>query len=82
MNHTWTHRFKTAIHNKNWKKITLHELVEYAWVGSWVTYWMGSWEGWLIGLTGAFVIHMIVFEAIDALYSKKALQRKKSGSRS
>jgi hypothetical protein len=68
--HTWKHRFLNALHNKNWKKITLHEIVEYAFLGSLVTYFQGSWEGWLIGISGAFIIHMVLFEALDAVHNK------------
>ncbi len=70
MHHTWKHRLTTALRNKNWKKITLHELVEYAFLGTFVTYFQGSWEGWLIGISGAFIIHMVVFEAIDAIHKR------------
>jgi hypothetical protein len=71
MHHVWKDRFKTALKNKNWKKILSHEVIEYSWLGSWIMALEGSPESWIIGISGAFVIHMIVFEAIDALYKKE-----------
>lgn len=70
MHHTWKHRFETALRNRNWKKILAHETVEYTWLGSWVIALGGTLEAWIIGVSGAFFIHLIVFEAIDALHKK------------
>lgn len=71
MHHTWKHRFKSALKNKNWKKILLHEGIEYSWLGAWIATLEGSPESWIIGISGAFIIHMVVFEAIDALHKRK-----------
>ena len=68
--HTWKHRFETALRNKNWKKILLHDMVEYSWLGGWYIALEGDPSFWIIGVTGALVIHFIVFEAIDALHEK------------
>jgi len=68
--HTWNHRFKTALRNKNWKKITAHQLVEYSWLGGWYIALEGDPMFWPIGIAGAVIIHFIVFEAIDALQRK------------
>jgi len=70
MHHKWKHRFATALRNKNWKKIIIHDVVEYTWLASWVVTLGGTLEAWLIGISGAFFIHLIVFEAIDALHKK------------
>jgi hypothetical protein len=70
VHHHWKDRFKTALHNKNWKKVVIHEILELAWLGSWVTSLEGSLEGWIIGISGAVIIHFVVFEAIDALHKK------------
>jgi hypothetical protein len=72
MHHTWKHRFKTALLNKNWKKILFHELIELSWLGSWISYLEGSPESWIIGISGAVIIHFVVFEAIDALHKKNS----------
>jgi len=68
--HTWKHRFHTLLKNKNWKKIIAHELVEYSWLGSWLVVLEGSTESWIIGIGGAIIIHLVVFEAIDAIHAK------------
>ena len=73
--HTWKERFKTALRNKNWKKITIHEIIEWSWVGAWLHTLEYSSEGWIIGIGGAIMIHFIVFEAIDALHTKNRLPK-------
>ena len=70
MHHTWKDRFHTLLKNKNWKKILAHEAVEYTWLASWVIALGGTFEAWVIGVSGAFFIHLIVFEAIDAIQKK------------
>jgi len=70
MHHTWKHRFQTALRNKNWKKILAHEFVEYTWLGAWIIALEGEPLGWIIGISGAFIIHLVVFEAIDAIHRK------------
>ena len=74
--HTWKHRFHTALRNKNWKKILLHQLFEYSIVGSVVIALEAKPESWIIGIAIAFVVHMVMFEAIDALHPK-TLKKKK-----
>jgi hypothetical protein len=69
--HTWKHRLKIALHNKNWKKVIIHEILELAWLGSWVTSMEGSWQGWAVGISGVVIIHFVVFETIDAMHYKK-----------
>jgi len=68
--HTWNHRFRNALRNKNWKKIIIHDTVEYTWLGSWVIALGGTLEAWFIGISGAFFIHLVVFEAVDAIQNK------------
>ena len=69
--HTWKHRFETALKNKNWKKILLHQLFEYSIVGSVVIALEAKPESWILGIAIAFVVHMVMFEAIDAIHPKK-----------
>lgn len=68
--HTWKHRFETALRNKNWKKILLHEVIEWTWLGSWLLALEQSSEAWIIGISGAVIIHFVVFEAVDAIQKK------------
>ena len=63
MNWNWKDSFK-----QNFYKIFLHEIIEIAWLGSWVIGLNGSWEGWVIGITGSVLIHMFVFHGIDVLH--------------
>ena len=69
--HTWKHRFQTALRNKNWKKILLHQLFEYSIVGTVVIALEAKPESWVIGIGIAFVVHMVMFEAVDAIHPKK-----------
>lgn len=69
--HTWKHRFETALRNKNWKKILLHQLFEYSIIGTVVMTLEKSPESWVIGIAIAFVVHMVMFEAIDTFHPKK-----------
>ena len=69
--HTWRHRFETALRNKNWKKILLHQLFEYSIVGTVVITLEAKPESWVIGIGIAFVVHMVMFEAVDAIHPKK-----------
>jgi len=73
--HTWKHRFQTALRNKNWKKILLHQLFEYSIVGSVVIALEAKPESWIIGIGIAFVVHMVMFEAIDAIHPKKTANK-------
>lgn len=68
--HTWRHRFETALKNKNWKKILLHQLFEYSIVGTVVIALEQSPESWILGIGIAFVVHMVMFEAVDAIHPK------------
>jgi len=68
--HTWKDRFKTAMRNKNWKKIVVHEAFEYSIVGSIVISLESTPESWIIGIGAAFIIHMVLFEAVDALHRR------------
>jgi hypothetical protein len=68
--HTWKSRFKTALKNKNWKKIFAHEIIEWSWIGSWLYALESSQEAWIIGLAGAVFIHLIVFEFVDSLHKQ------------
>jgi len=70
LHHTWADRFHLSLKNRNWKKIVAHEGIEYSWLGAWITVLEGKPESWIIGLGGAFIIHMIVFEAVDSLHNK------------
>jgi len=74
--HTWRHRFETALRNKNWKKILLHQLFEYSIVGTVVIALEAKPESWIIGIAIAFVVHMVMFEAIDAFHPKKKTIRR------
>ena len=76
--HTWKHRFQTALRNKNWKKILLHQLFEYSIVGSVVIALEAKPESWIIGIGIAFVVHMVMFEAVDAIHPKKTANTIKS----
>ena len=69
--HTWRHRFETALRNKNWKKILLHQIFEYSIIGTTVMALEAKPESWIIGIAIAFVVHLIMFEAIDAFHPKK-----------
>jgi len=69
--HTWKHRFETALRNKNWKKILIHQLFEYSIVGTVVIALEAKPESWIIGIGIAFVVHMIMFELIDTFHPKK-----------
>jgi len=80
MHHTWKHRFQTAMKNRNWKKILAHELVEYSWLGSWLVALEGSPVSWIIGIGGAIIIHLVVFEAIDAIHARIENGRTKSNN--
>ena len=73
--HTWRHRFQTALQNKNWKKILLHQLFEYSIVGSVVIALEAKPESWILGIAIAFVVHMVMFEAIDAIHPKKTANK-------
>ena len=73
--HTWKHRFQTALRNKNWKKILLHQLFEYSIVGSVVIALEAKPESWILGIGIAFVVHMVMFEAIDAIHPKKTANK-------
>jgi len=68
--HTWKHRFRTALRNKNWKKVLAHQLFEYSIIGTVVMAMEAKPESWLIGIGIAFIVHMVMFEAIDALSKK------------
>lgn len=68
--HTWKHRFETALRNKNWKKILLHQLFEYSIVGAVVIALEAKPESWIIGIGIAFVVHMFMFELVDTIQLK------------
>ena len=68
--HTWRHRFETALRNKNWKKILLHQLFEYSIVGTVVIALEQSPESWIIGISLAFIVHMFMFELVDSFQRK------------
>ncbi len=68
--HTWKNRFKSAMKNKNWKKIVVHEGFEYSVVGTIVISLQSTPESWILGIGTAFVIHMVLFEAVDAIHRK------------
>lgn len=68
--HRWIDRFKTTLRNKNWKKVALHQGFEYSIVGSIVMTLEASPESWILGISIAFIVHMIMFEAVDALHKK------------
>lgn len=69
--HTWRHRFETALRNKNWKKILMHQIFEYSIIGTTVMALEAKPESWIIGISIAFVVHLIMFEAVDAFQPKK-----------
>ena len=68
--HTWKHRFETALRNKNWKKILMHQVFEYSIIGTVVMTLEASPESWLIGIGIAFVVHMFMFELVDSFQKK------------
>jgi ABC-type polysaccharide transport system permease subunit len=68
--HTWKHRFKTALKNKNWKKIAMHQTFEYSIIGTIVMSLEASPESWILGIVIAFIVHMVMFEAVDSLHKK------------
>lgn len=72
---TWKERFKKGLSNKNWKKILSHEIVEYSWLGGWYIALEGRPESWIIGISGAFIIHLVVFELVDSLHEKGVAHR-------
>ena len=63
------------IKNRNWKKILVHEGVEYSILGLFV--WGYGLPGLFAGLLVAFAIHMFFFEIIDKAHDK--LHRRKHG---
>ncbi len=68
--HTWRHRFETALKEKNWKKILCHIIVEWSIIGT-LLYSLESKEETLVyGVALAFIIHMIIFKAIDSIQRK------------
>lgn len=69
--HTWKHRFETALRNKNWKKIIIHDLVEYAILGSVVLALGPSFQSLIIGALVGVSVHMIIFELVDTFHPKK-----------
>ncbi len=75
MHHTFKHRFKKIIRSRNWKKLIFHQAVEYSVIGSWYIALEQDPIFWVYGILSAVLIHFVVFEAIDALYSKKDLPR-------
>ena len=76
MSHTWSHRFTTALRNKNWKKVIAHQAFEYSIIGTVVMSLESSPESWVLGIGLAFTVHMIMFEAIDAISKKKKENKK------
>ena len=73
--HTWKHRFTLAFQNRNWKKIILHDFVEYSWLGGWYLALEGDPIFWPIGIAGALIIHFVVFEALDALHKENVTHK-------
>ena len=69
--HTWKHRVITALKNKNWKKVLAHQAFEYSIIGTVVMALEASPESWIIGIGIAFIVHMFMFELIDALQKKR-----------
>lgn len=69
--HTWKHRFETALRNKNWKKILMHQIFEYSIIGTTVMALEAKPESWIIGIGLAFIVHMIMFELVDTYHPKK-----------
>ena len=67
--HTFRHRLKIAfLKNRNWKKILIHEAVEYGLLIPLVA-WLGL-EGFLVGIAIAFFIHIFFFETVDKFHKK------------
>ena len=67
--HTFKHRLKIAfLKNRNWKKILIHEAVEYGLLIPLVA-WLGL-EGFLVGIAVAFFIHIFFFETVDKFHKK------------
>lgn len=76
MHHSFKHRFTKILKSRNWKKLGFHQAVEYSAIGSIYIALEGDPIFWPIGIATALSIHFIVFEAIDAMYSKKDLHPK------
>jgi len=72
---TWKHRFQSALKNKNWKKILTHQIFEYSVVGTVVISLESSPESWVIGIGLAFIVHMVLFEMVDAIHKKNVTHR-------
>ncbi len=67
--HTFKHRLKIAfLKNRNWKKILIHEAVEYGLLIPLVA-WLGL-EGFLVGIAVAFFIHIFFFETVDKFHKR------------
>jgi len=67
--HTFRHRLKmTFLRNRNWKKILIHEAVEYGLLIPLVA-WLGL-EGFLVGIIIAFFIHIFFFETVDKFHKR------------
>ena len=67
--HTFKHRLKMAfLKNRNWKKILVHEAVEYGLLIPLVAF-IGL-EGFLVGIAIAFFIHIFFFETIDKFHKR------------
>jgi len=67
--HTFKHRLKIAfLKNRNWKKIVIHEAVEYGLLIPLVA-WLGL-EGFLVGICIAFFIHIFFFETVDKFHKR------------
>jgi len=68
------------IRNRNWKKILVHEGVEYGILGLFV-WWQGL-PGLFAGLVVAFAIHMFFFELVDRAHERAtSASRKRRGVR-
>ena len=74
--HTWKHRFIKLLKSRNWKKLIFHQCVEYSVIGAWYVGLEHDPSFWIYGIISAIFIHFVVFEAIDALYSKDNLPSK------
>ena len=67
--HTFKHRLKMAfLKNRNWKKILIHEAVEYGLLIPLVAF-IGL-EGFLVGILIAFFIHVFFFETVDKFHKR------------
>ena len=63
MNWDWKTSFKMNIF-----KIIGHNVIEYSWLGGWYIALEGDPKFWIIGISGAIIIHFIVFNVLDLFH--------------